>query len=132
MATYTIVPDHLGPGQQVAKITSVAVGDRINIVEVLGRPARKLLFYTTDSADIVQYRLNNRQTFLENNRPSFTNNTLTAWGLHGKTESVVWNATDVFTSEGEIIETGDGLNIASIEITSLTLSTGTTIEIVVW
>lgn len=122
-ATYTPVPRSMPSLQRSNLITAVVAGDQIDIVDVLGRPARGLQFVTTDSADQVDYRLNNLVRLI---RP--------VEGLSGTSEPIWSQASSypIYQSVGEVIETQSGLQVASVEIDALTLSTGTEIEIVVW
>lgn len=134
MATYTPVSNKIPLDQRAALITAVAAGDRINVVDVLGRPARGVKFVTTDSADEVQYKLNNRIERINRHTKEnqIYNEAAHAFGIAGA-PNVIWSgASSTFTDTGEVIETVTGLDVNSIEIVSLTLSTGSTISIVVW
>lgn len=135
MATYTKVSSSVPSAQRVAVLSDVEEGDRINIEDdVLGRPARTVVFQMTDSSDTVEYKVNN----LRRIRPplSTTVHRTAAdamWGEAGESNIEWWSARgDVFTGTGAIyLETVEGLQVSSIEIVSLDLSTGTTITITV-
>ncbi len=134
MATYTPVSRSVSSPERTSLITDVGVGDQIDVVDVLGRPARGAQFYTSDVTDEVQYKLNSlRRMHEQRTKQEALSDMDRAFGVYGKDEVLVWSAnSDTFASVGEIIETQEGLNISSIEIVALTLDTGTTISIVVW
>lgn len=123
MATYAIVPRHIPSAQRTTLISDVAVGDKINVEEILGRPARGMILEMTSDTDVASYRLNN-----------LIKNTKVVNGLPTQVE--FWSASDsfpVYTNTGSTThETIDGFEISSVEVTALTLSTGTTITITVW
>ena len=137
MATYTIVPRSLPSSQRVTEITAVAAGDQIDLVEILGRPARRLQFYVTATTDTVEYTLNN----LLKMRPQRK-----AWealspadqahGVFEKSTVDVWSGGagyPSFSSTGALVlETVETLSITSVQIDALTLGTGTTISIIAW
>lgn len=124
MATYEIAPTLL-PGQMRSMlISNVAQGDQVDIVEILGRPARRLKFIMTATTDTIQFRLNNLAR-------------LTKHVENSVDETVkIWSASPRYPTYSEtgslehVID--DGLLIESFEIVSLTLSIGTTIDVVVW
>lgn len=122
MATYQKLTTAVPSSQRSLLITAVAAGDQIDIEEAMGRPARKLRFFLTDAADILEVKVN---SLLRLTKPNETgaDETVKVWsaGVHGADYSYTGAAT---------AETMDGLRISSIEIVSLTLSAGTTIEIV--
>jgi hypothetical protein len=118
------VPTDIASPLRTFLIDSVEAADQINILEVLGRPAKGLSFSTTSTSDVVTYRLNNLIIVKEVN-------------LHGlDTETEKWLSgygVSEFTATGATqIEVQSGVPISSIEIVSLSLSVGTEIEIVVW
>jgi len=122
MADYTPVPRTVPSSERTTLITDVEAGDRLDLREILGRSARGLQMFCTDDTDEVTYRLNNLLRTVRRN-PGNT------------TTDYVWSTSDafpVYSSTGELIELTEELSIGSIEIVSLTLGTGTTIEIVVW
>jgi len=123
MATYEKVSNSLLVSQQHQLITAVAAGDQIDVVDVLGRPARGIQMYTSSVTDVVDYKLNNLVRIPQFNETS------------ADTEVLVWSGAShhpTYQSTGAVISTIDGLVISSIEITALALGIGTTIEIVVW
>lgn len=133
MATYNSVKG-LPNSQRVALISSVAVGDQIDIIDVLGRPARKLQFHTTDATDEISYKFNHllrlKKEAADGGDYFYPGNANTEVAVEK-----VWSGADrysEFTSTGLVIESGDGLGISSVELTAATLSTGAVIEIVVW
>ena len=124
MATYA---PHSGgtPGTHYTHlITEVAVGDQIDITEILGRSARGIKLLMTAAGDVVEYKLNNLLKLQKHKKFGFDETVL------------VWSSAPRFStfSETGALEhtTEDGIRIASIEIVSLMLSVGTEIEIVVW
>lgn len=127
MAVYTKVSRDVPSSQRAALITNVIEGDRIDLTDVLGRPARKVIFHMTDSADEVEYKINHMRKL----RPQRTHEeALTdvdrAFGVFGKDVETAWlSNTSTFSGTGSSnLETQDGLDIASLEIISLTLSVG--------
>ena len=133
-ATYRIVPRDVPSNQRTMLITDVEAGDQIDIVEILGRPARQVQMFMTDATDTVEYRLNHHKKIRPNlpETPYYSS----VYQSLGYSEPVeVWIHSDaypVYESTGaEVIETAEGLAVSAIEIESLTLSVGTTIEIVV-
>lgn len=123
MATYFKVSREIPSRERSQLITDVAVGDQIDIVDVLGRSAKGLKFITTATTDQVEYKLNNLRRIRQQNKTT------------ADTDISVWtqnNNCPVYTDIGEVIETQDELRISSIEITALTLSSGAVIQIVVW
>lgn len=123
MATYCKV-SKLVPGSERSQlITNVAAGDRIDIIDVLGKPARGLKMITSDGTDTVEYKLNNLSRIRKRNE------------FNADETVYVWSESDScpsYTDTGLVIETQDQLRISSIEIMSLILVVGTTIQIVVW
>jgi len=123
-ATYSPVPRHIHSAQRVQQITNVVVGDRIDIIDVLGRSARGVTFFMTNSTDTVSYRLNSLLRLRQANETS------------ADTEVLIWAVSDEFpaySASGQTQHTTqDGLRISSVEITALTLSAGTTITMTVW
>ena len=135
MATYSSVPSSVPSPQRVALITSVASGDQIDLTDVLGRPARKIQFHMTDPSDSVDYTLNSlRKIRPQRTRDEAYTKADQVWGVYNKTEEQVWSdSMSSFSSTGDtVLETSDSLQISSIQIDALSLSTGTTIELVVW
>ena len=127
-ATYTKVPRTVPSGQRSALITAVEVGDQVDVIDVLGRPARGMKMVTTASTDSVSYQLNHKLTLLKDDDrigdvSTYTGTTVEFWAS---------DSTHTFTDVGENIETVSGLRISSFEITSVTLGSGSTISVVVW
>jgi len=134
MATYTRVSRLVPDDQRVVQITEVGVGDQLDFVDILGRPARRLIMNTSLDTDTVGYTLNSLRRLRKKRSIGALSSADRMWGVYDEDEILVWSgAGDEFVSEGEVIETAEGLKISSIEIDSLTLSGGaTTITIVAW
>lgn len=130
MATYTPVPRTIASAERTALITLVAAGDKIDITDVLGRPARGMQMYMTATTDIVSYKLNHLTKIPTRGRRDLSQVPVQ------HTATSFWDTSagvSEFSGTGDtVIETVSDLTISSIEITALTLSTGTTISIVVW
>lgn len=123
MATYTKLTNAVPSAQRIVKITDVSAGDRIDLVDALGRAARKVRFFLTADTDEINVKFNNLLRLTKRNGPDATPSTVEVWsgGSHASE----------FTYTGStIIDTLDDFKISSLEIGSLTLGTGTTIEIV--
>lgn len=124
MATYTKVPRNVPSAQRTTLITAVAAGDQIDVEDVLGRPARGVIFEMTDAADTITYKLNNLVRLTSHNETG-ADPDVNVWSSGG--------AYSTFSNTGAAQhQTVSDLKVSSIEVVSLTLSTGTTIEIVVW
>lgn len=122
MATYRKVPRSVPSHDRTTLITDVAIGDQIDLREILGRAARGLQLVTSSDTDEVEYRLN---SLLRSKRVNESNTTMDyTWSVSA--------AFPVFSSVGSTIEMTGDLTISSIEIVDLTLGSGTTIQIVVW
>lgn len=134
MAIYTTVSKLIPSNERTAIITAVAAGDQIDILEILGRPARGIQFHMTSASDTISYYLNNKKKIIPSNQSEDIYNAVhKAWGIGDRTPVEFWSKNDLFTSTGTaILETVENLKISSIEVVSLTLSSGTTISIVVW
>lgn len=137
MATYTSVSKSVPSAQRSAQITAVAEGDQIDFEAVLGRPARKVQFVMTDTADTIDYKLNNlvrihkkrsaEEAFSQMDRMHgvYDNALIEIWQ-----QGAGWPS---YSSTGStVLETADGLNIASLQVDTLNLSSGLTITIVCW
>lgn len=137
MATFTRVSLAIPSAERVTRITGVEAGDQIDLVDILGRPARGLQITTSSANDVVEYRLNNlikKYKKPTRDRVEFTF-AEKAWGVYDAEPEETWSKGDSFplySSTGEVIETVSGLKISSIEIESLTLVSGSTVEIVAW
>lgn len=125
MATYTKVSKSIPSQQRTAIITAVAAGDKIDLEDVLGRPARKVIFNMTDASDAVQYKVNHLRK-LRTQRTSEQAYSVTdqVYGVFESETIEFWgNDASTFSGTGsETLETIDGLRVASIEIVSLTLA----------
>jgi hypothetical protein len=136
MATYTIVPSSVPSAERSMLIEDVEVGDQIDVEEILGRPANRVQFYMTDSADVLEYKLNNLSKIKKNKKQNALSLAEEMYGVFEHDSYIkVWNSNGypTYSVDGsEIHETVEGLKIRSISIEDLTLSTGTTISIVVW
>ncbi len=124
MATYSKIPRSVKSDARANLITLVEEGDQIDMVDVLGRPAKGIKFVMTDSTDEIEYKLNSMVRLLQHNESS------------ASTTVKVWSASPgfpLFSGTGsEEIEIVDDMVITSVEVISLDLSTGTTISIVAW
>lgn len=134
MATYKKVSKSIPSKERATIITDVAEGDLINLSEIMGRPARKITFNMTSSSDVIEYRINNRVEKFATQKPeeSYAGfGTELVYGIHNKTKHEFWNKNaTLHTGTGDtILESMDGLNISSLEIVSLSLSTGSVITI---
>lgn len=140
MATYTLVPKHVPMEQRSNVITGVVAGDQIDIIKVLGRPARRVQFILNSSSDHIEYRLNNlvriRKQRSGEGILSVAERVYGTFGMEDA-EVEVWNTGPGFpayTNTGAIIiETAEGLEVESIDMVGIIFhSGGTDIEIVVW
>lgn len=131
-ATYTKVSRNTPSQQRAAVITNVEQADRIDIEDVLGRPARFVTFLMTDSSDTIEYKINHLQRLYEQRtKAEVLSEVDRVYGVFGKERIDVWHGrSDTFTGTGSSqLQTTEGLAISSIEIVSLTLSSGSTITI---
>ena len=124
MATYTSIPSSIIPTGKIMLISDVAAGDQIDVRSILGRAARGVKFTVTDEADIMEYKLNSL-VHMRKFHETTVDETILVWS--GSTRYPTLTATGQIEY---VIE--DEPRVDSIEIVSLSLSTGTTIEIVVW
>lgn len=121
MATYTKLTEAVPSSERVVTVSDVAQGDQIDVVEILGRPARLVRFHMSDTTDTLNVRLNSMLR-LTKSHESKADETIKVWssGAHA----------NIFTSSGQIVhETVDNLKVSSIEVTGLILLSGTTISI---
>lgn len=127
MATYKKVSNSIPSSQRVATITEVSVGDRIDFLEILNRPAKKVVFNLVTSDDIVEYKVNNLRR-LRTERTDPLSDLDASVGVFNTTLVPWWSdAGSTFTATGGTqLETTDGLMIESLEIKSLSLPSGTT------
>lgn len=123
MATTIRVSSSVPSTQRSFLIPDAAQGDQIDIIGILGRPAKNVTFYMTDAADQIDFRLNNLQRLPKFNE-SAADETVLVWSKGASFPLYSATGATVHTTE-------DGLDVASLEIQLLTLSSGTTIEIVV-
>ena len=137
-ATYTPVPRTVPSAQRVVEITDVVDGDQIDLTDALGRPAKKVQFHMVDAADTVEYTLNNLKKILPQRTAAESYNAVDRnEGVFGKTQVEIWSGAagfPSFSSTGStVLETGDGLEVSSIQIDALTFTTGgTAITIIAW
>lgn len=125
MATYEKVSRSIPSPERAAVITSVEAGDRIDLVDVLGRPARTLIFIVGDSTDVIEYKINSLvRTNPTMNRNETVSDVLLTFGRYGHEQDLTWGARgDTFTATGNVnLQSIDGLRISSIEILSFTSS----------
>jgi len=128
MATYK---RRQNPDQPVL-ITAVAAGDKIYFRDVLGKDADKVQVYAGAATDTVQYRLNSLQLSRGNASTYGGSTSFVARGFAQDQISRNWLASDIFENVGQEFEVGEMLTVSSIEITGLTLASGTTVEIICW
>ena len=128
MATYT---PRQNPDQPVL-ITDVGVGDQINFRDVLGRAADRVQVYATAVTDTVEYRVNNLQIARGTGSTYGGSTSFVARAFDQSKITKSWLKTDVFTNVGEEFELASELTVFSMEITALTLGTGTTVQIIAW
>ena len=120
-ATYSSVPKDLPSRQKSVLVTAVEVGDQISFVDILGRPARGVQLRTTDAADVTGLRINNGVRVSQHNESS------------PPTVSTRWSTSfPTVTFTGLTVDLPSGLEVASLEVVSLSLSVGTEIEIFAW
>lgn len=122
MADYSIVPKEVPSNQRTMLIENVIPGDQIDFVEILGRPAARILVYAAADTDIVQYRLNNRKVLrglLPGAPYGQSINADMVNPVYVRTD-VVWSKTPVFTNEGAVFEIGTDIDVSSFELVSLT------------
>lgn len=134
MATVHKMGSDVPSSQRILKITEVEAGDRFDIVTLLGKPARKILFFTTDANDEVEYKLNSLKKIVSQ-KPNVAKSSLPmkAFGILDKNIEEVWSgAGPLFENAGLVIELGEGLQIKSLEITNLNLAIGDQIQVVIW
>ena len=137
MATYTPVSKSVPSAQRSTEITAVAAGDRIDIEDVLGRPARRVQFIMTDAADTIDYTLNNlTRIHKKRRRDEAFSKTDQVHGIYENEIIEIWSGAGSFPSYqstgSSVLETAEGLRIASIQIDALSLDSGTTITIICW
>lgn len=115
--------DHNVAGTPTTLLSGLVVGSRIDFVDLLGRPAMNVFVSTSDPADVVEFRLNSltrAERFVEDG----PNQVVQIWS--------VGSNYPVMSATGKDFVIGQGLAVGSIEITSLTLASGTTIEMAVY
>ena len=137
MATYTPVPKSVPSAQRSAQITAVVAGDQIDITDVLGRPARRIQFIMTDAADTVDYTLNSLQRIHKKRRADEAfSKTDQMYGIYENDIIEIWSGSSGFPSYqstgSTVLETSEGLSIASLQIDALSLSSGSTITVICW
>jgi hypothetical protein len=123
MADYEPVATGIVSQQRSQLIINVAVGDQIDIVGILGRPARGCTFFTSSGTDSISFKLNSLRRLVKKNYRCADETVL------------VWSGDPAFaayTGTGLTVQTEDQLEVSSIEIISLTLFSGSTITISVW
>jgi len=113
LATYTKVPSNVLSPARVTAITAVAAGDKIDMFDVLGRPAQNMKIMTDASTDTITFRINNCARVVKRNQ-SKPDETVQAWQAG--------SAFPTFEETGDTVyEYGNtGLEIHSIEIVSST------------
>lgn len=136
MASYTRISSSVPLSGRTIRFTDVAAGDQIDIAAALGKPATNLVFHMTDAADTVGYRINNLIKHRVKSDPSLVPHSFVSesLGIYNTEEVEYWSKAasyQLYEDEGDVV-TVTGITIASIDIDSLSLSTGTTIEIVAW
>lgn len=123
MATVKRVSTAIPSRERSFLISDVVAGDKIDILYILGRPARTVKFVMGGPSDTVEYRLNNLLRLRKFNE-TVADETVE-----------VWSGSDsfpVYSDSGKEAHVSlEPLEISSLEIVNLTLAGGTTIEIVV-
>jgi hypothetical protein len=133
MATYTKASKSIPSQQRAVLISAVSAGDKIDLEDALGRPARKVIFHMQDPADEVTYKINHlRRLRAPRTQEESYSVADQVYGVFGKSTTSFWaggNA-DIFTGTGAVdLETVDGLEISSLEI--VTLATGSPNQITI-
>lgn len=136
MASYTRISSSVPLSGRTIRFTDVAAGDRIDIVAALGKAATNLVFHMTDVSDTVSYRINNLTKHKVKVDPTLVPHSFVSEsvGVYNTEEVEYWSKAasyQLYEDQGDVV-TVTGISIASIDIDSLSLSTGTTIEIVAW
>lgn len=125
MATYTKASRSIPSQQRAVVITDVAEGDRIDLEDVLGRPARKVIFQMSDASDVVEYKINHLRR-LRSQRTAEEKYTVAdqVYGVFEKETVEFWsgNASTFSGTGSTLLETADDLPVSSIEIVTLTLA----------
>ena len=121
-------------GQRVALVSNIAAGDTVDIVDILGFPARVLKITTPDAGDVLDIRVNNKYVVAGvYNTP--------AQGEHGSIDPrsavTITSGGDqhpVHTMTGsDTYYSEEGLEIAFLELVAMTPATATdVIEILAW
>lgn len=129
MATYQKVPRSVPSSQRTTMITAVEAGDRIDIEEILGRPAKQIKILPDDSTDVIEFKLNNLVKLEPKDRTAGTaylNPTVEIWSAGAAFTTFSVSGEESYLSEEE-------LRISSIDIIDITFGNGgTAISIVVW
>ncbi len=133
LATAIPVDRSLPLNQRSTLVTDVEVGDRIDVQAILGRPARRVKMLLTDAADTISWKQNNLQWLRGKLPVDYIPQTKAeeAFGVFERQMVEFWNqgaAFPEFSETGETI-TIDLTAIASLEITQLSLGTGSTFSI---
>jgi hypothetical protein len=124
MATYDAVPGWIPSQRRTALVSDVGVGDQVDVKAVLGRSARGVKFQMTATTDVIDFKLNN----------------LVRMRQHVETgadiDVEVWSDAAYYSTyrgTGKLEHiTEDGIRVDSFQVDALTLSSGTTIDVVVW
>jgi len=125
MATWYHDPA-IDPGQRIVNITSVAAGDLLDFHVILGRPAKGFKLVATSTSDTLSYRLNNLTRIKTHKKVGSFDSVVAPINFLNKQHTA-------FTETGSLEYTSqDSFQIDNIEITALSLSTGTTISVVAW
>jgi len=129
MSTYTTPIPTTRRGERIVEIESVAAGEQLNIVDILGWPASTVQIYTDDPSAQVDYRINSlikRRT--QSTLPGVGNAIKNS--IAGSTEVDVWVPTTTFENTGASFQLATNIDVLSLEIVALT-ATGP-ITILVW
>ena len=139
MATYVSIPRNIPSDQRIAEISSVVQGDRIDLVDVLGRPARGLKFVMDTAADNISYTLN---SLLKVRKRRSAEQSYSAadqvWGVYDTEVENHWrtggDAFPAISATGSVThDTIENLSISSVEINSIVFAgVGTSIAIIAW
>jgi len=124
MASYTPVPGSVFSTHRTALISNVAVGDQVDVKAILGRSARGMKFQMTATTDVIDFKLNNLERMRQHVETG------------ADIDIEVWSSAahhSIYRGTGKLEHvTQDGIRVDSFEVTTLTLSSGVDIDVVVW
>lgn len=113
------------PGNERSVVlTDVDVLSQIDILTVLGRPAQGIILRTYDASDVVTFILNGKRR-LTRVEESTANTTETYWG--NGTQGTLRGSVE-FNSATEM----PGFPITSVEIATLSVASGSQLDVIIW